>query len=173
MENVILVNAQDQELGLMEKMEAHRQGLLHRAFSVFVFNDHNELLIHQRAAHKYHSKNLWTNTCCSHPRQHETVIEAAHRRLQEEMGFDCELSSQFSFIYQAELEDGLSEHELDHVLIGKWNGIPPFNVEEVQNYRYISLDNLEREIASHPEHFTVWFKIALPQVLERIKNTAA
>lgn len=173
MEKVILVDTEDRELGLMEKMEAHRQGLLHRAFSIFVFNEKNQLLLHQRAAHKYHSKNLWTNTCCSHPRENETVESAAHRRLQEEMGFDCELSTQFSFIYQAQLEDGLSEHELDHVLTGIWNGIPPFNPEEVQNYRYISLDVLQEEINHSPELFTVWFKIALPQVLERLKISAA
>lgn len=173
MEKVILVDAEDQMVGLMEKMEAHRQGLLHRAFSIFVFNEKKELLIHQRAAHKYHSKNLWTNTCCSHPRENETVESAAHRRLQEEMGFDCELNQQFSFIYQADLEDGLSEHELDHVLTGIWSGIPPFNPEEVQNYRYISLDALQEEMKHYPEQFTVWFKIALPQVLERLKLSAA
>jgi isopentenyl-diphosphate delta-isomerase len=168
MECVILVDERDQATGLAEKMEAHRQGWLHRAFSVFIFNNNHELLIHQRASHKYHSRALWTNTCCSHPREKESVEEAAHRRLQEEMGFDCALQPLFSFVYKAPLEDGLYEHEFDHVLIGQWTGQPVPNPEEVMDWKYISLDTLENEIQVHPEHYTVWFKIALPKVREAL-----
>lgn len=168
MELVILVDEKDQATGIAEKMEAHRQGWLHRAFSVFVFNHNQELLIHQRASHKYHSRALWTNTCCSHPRETESVEEAAHRRLQEEMGFDCLLQPLFSFVYEASLEDGLYEHEFDHVLIGQWSGQPTPNPEEVMDWKYITLDALENEIQMHPEYYTVWFKIALPKVREAL-----
>jgi isopentenyl-diphosphate Delta-isomerase len=168
MEHVILVDEKDQPIGLAEKMEAHQKGLLHRAFSVFVFNSANELLIHQRASHKYHSRALWTNTCCSHPRDKESIESAAHRRLHEEMGFDCTLEPLFSFIYKASLEDGLYEHELDHVLIGHWSGSPKPNPEEVMDWKYIALDALEEDILLHPEHYTVWFKIALPKVREAL-----
>lgn len=168
MECVILVDERDQATGIAEKMEAHRQGWLHRAFSVFIFNDHHELLIHQRASHKYHSRALWTNTCCSHPREKESVEAAAHRRLQEEMGFDCPLQPLFSFVYKAPLEDGLYEHEFDHVLMGQWSGHPEPNPEEVMDWKYIALDTLENEIQMHPEHYTVWFKIALPKVREAL-----
>ena len=124
MEKVILVNEDDQSTGWMEKMEAHRKGVLHRAFSVFIFNDNGEMLIHRRALDKYHSGGLWTNACCSHPREGETTEESAHRRLMEEMGFDCDIQEQFSFIYRAELDNDLIEHELDHVFFGRFNGKP-------------------------------------------------
>jgi isopentenyl-diphosphate delta-isomerase len=169
MESVVLVDAYDNELGTMEKMEAHEKGLLHRAFSVFVFNNNDELLIHRRALEKYHSGGLWTNTCCSHPRPGEDLSSAAHRRLVEEMGFDCELQHSFSFVYHAQLDKGLVEHELDHVFIGVFNGEPNINIDEVCEWRYVGLTELSEEMQKHPESFTEWFKIALP-IVQREKN---
>ncbi|MDB6081338.1 MAG: isopentenyl-diphosphate delta-isomerase [Chlamydiia bacterium] len=161
-ERVILVNEQDQEVGLEEKMAAHRKGLLHRAFSIFIFNSNEEMLLQQRAQTKYHSGGLWTNTCCSHPRKGETTAEAAHRRLQEEFGFDCSLQEQFSFIYQADLDQGLQEHEFDHVFTGYYNGsIDHVNPQEIATFRWITLDNLRKEMQAKPELFTVWFRIIL------------
>lgn len=165
MENVILVNEKDEPIGAMEKMEAHEKGLLHRAFSVFIFNTNNEMLLHQRAASKYHSGGLWTNACCSHPREGETTEQAAHRRMMEEMGFDCEIEEQFSFIYKAELDKGMTEHEFDHVFTGIYEGPIKPNSEEVESFRYISMDNLQRELNDYPHHFTEWFKIAIKQFL--------
>jgi len=148
----------------MEKMQAHREAKLHRAFSVFVFNNKGELLIHQRALEKYHSGGLWTNTCCSHPREGETVLEAGHRRLQEEMGFDCALQPAFTFTYKAELDNELTEYEFDHVLIGRYDAEPDINPDEVADWKYVSLDRLRADISLHPELFTVWFKIAFLEV---------
>lgn len=165
-EEVILVDEQDREVGFMEKMEAHEKALLHRAFSVFVFNSKGELMIHQRAFEKYHSGGLWTNTCCSHPRKNETIEQAAHRRLMEEMGFDCELKEVFSFIYKAELDQGLTEHELDHVLIGEFEGTPNLNPDEVAAWKFISLDDLQADVENNPDVYTVWFKIALKEVID-------
>lgn len=158
-EFVILVNENDEPQGLMEKMEAHEKALLHRAFSVFVFNDQNELMLQQRAQHKYHSPGLWTNTCCSHQRDGETNIEAGLRRLQEEMGFTCNLEEVFSFIYKAPFDNGLTEHELDHVMIGKYNDSPIINSEEVADYKWIKLDELKKDISENPQKYTEWFKI--------------
>lgn len=169
MESVVLVDAYDNEVGTMEKMEAHEKGILHRAFSVFVFNSNDELLIHRRALEKYHSGGLWTNTCCSHPRPGEELSSAAHRRLVEEMGFDCELHHAFSFIYHAELDKGLAEHELDHVFVGVFNGEPNINKDEVCEWRYVGLTELSEEMQNHPEIFTEWFKIALP-IVKKEKN---
>lgn len=152
----------------MEKQEAHAKAALHRAFSVFIFNSQNELLLQQRAFSKYHSGGLWTNTCCSHPRPGENTLDAAHRRLQEEMGFDCMLTQKFSFLYQTPFENGLSEHELDFVFTGVFNGIPQLNSSEVAAYRWLSLPKLEQEVAEHPEHFTIWFKIILKEYLEHL-----
>ncbi len=166
-ERVILVNDKDQVLGTMEKMEAHRKGLLHRAFSVFVFNEKNELMLQRRALHKYHSGGLWTNTCCSHPREGESYIAAAHRRLPEEMGFDCELMPTFQFIYKAELDKGLTEHELDQVFFGFSDEKPVVNRDEVHEYRYISLDLLDKEMTDQPELYTEWFKIIYQKVKDR------
>lgn len=168
MENVILVNEDDQEIGLMEKMEAHKKGLLHRAFSVFVFNQHKELLLQRRAISKYHSGGLWSNTCCSHPRSGENEVAAGERRLQEELGFTVPLTSVFSFIYRAELDNDLIEHELDHVLIGRSDATPLPNPEEVDDWKYISLEDLEADIKAHPENYTVWFKVILPRVREEL-----
>ena len=164
-ENVILVNPEDRPLGTMEKMEAHRKGVLHRAFSVFVFNSQGELLLHRRAMDKYHSGGLWTNTCCSHPRPGESVVEAAQRRLVEEMGMRCQLEPKFSFVYRADLDHGMIEHELDHVLIG-YSDVPPKpNADEVCDTRYMSVRALEDDIAANPDNYTAWFKICFPEVL--------
>jgi isopentenyl-diphosphate delta-isomerase len=160
-EMVILVDENDQEIGLMEKQEAHEKALLHRAFSVLVFNDKGEMLLQQRAFEKYHSGGLWTNTCCSHPRQGETTEEAAHRRLQEEMGFDCVLNLHQTFIYKAPFDNGLTEHELDHVYIGQYNEDPHFNALEVNSFQWISLDELNDQLKNKPEKFTVWFKMIM------------
>jgi len=175
-EFVILVDENDQEIGTMEKMQAHREARLHRAFSVFVFNDNDEVLIHQRAITKYHSGGLWTNTCCSHPRAGESVLEAAHRRLQEEMGFDCDLQEAFSFTYRAELDNELTEYEFDHVVLGRFNDEPVINPDEVADYKYINWEQLKADVEEHPEVYTEWFKIALSEVdkhfLETIKGKA-
>ncbi len=159
LEYVILVDENDQEIGTMEKQEAHEKGLLHRAFSVFVFNENKELLLQQRALTKYHSAGLWTNTCCSHPRIGETIEKAAHRRLMEEMGFDCELSTKTSFIYKAAFENGLTEHEFDHVLVGSFNGEINFNPTEVKNFKWINLEELQIDLLQNNQNYTAWFKI--------------
>ena len=155
-ENVVLVDPEDRPLGTMEKMEAHRQGVLHRAFSVFVFNSKGDLLLHRRAMDKYHSGGLWTNTCCSHPRPDETVVQAAQRRLVEEMGMRCQLEPKFSFVYRADLDHGMIEHELDHVLIG-YSDVPPEPNPDV-----------EADIAANPDHYTAWFKICFPEVVSTL-----
>jgi isopentenyl-diphosphate delta-isomerase len=167
---VILVDESDHEIGQMEKMEAHEKGLLHRAFSVLVFNSKNELLLQKRAFSKYHSGGLWTNTTCSHPRAEETAIEAGIRRLDEEMGMTCELTEAFSFIYKAVLDQGLTEYELDHVLIGFSDETPHLNLEEANAFKWMDLDLLKADIEKHPQFYTVWFKILIEQHLETIKE---
>lgn len=169
-EFVVLVDQDDQKLGLMEKQQAHVAGLLHRAFSVFVFNSKGELMIQQRAASKYHSPTLWTNTCCSHPRDNETYEAAAHRRLQEEMGFDCELEYKFNFIYKAHLENDLIEHELDHVFIGTFDEDPKLNPEEVMAYRWVELDDLKKDMEKNPQNYTAWFKIIFEHYVSYIEE---
>ena len=164
MEKVILVDKNDQMLGLMEKQEAHVKGLLHRAFSIFIFNKDNKLLIQKRAFHKYHSGGLWTNTCCSHPRENETTIEAAHRRLNEEMGMKCKLELKFNFIYKAQLDNNLYEHEFDHVFFGFSNDLPKINKQEVDSYKYESLNFLKEDIILSPNKYTEWFKICFQEV---------
>lgn len=158
-EQVILVNERDEPIGLMGKMEAHEKGLLHRAFSVFVFNSKQEVLLQQRAACKYHSPNLWTNTCCSHPRAGETNQQAGERRLQEEMGLQVPLQEVFSFIYKAPFDNGLTEHEYDHVLIGYSDAQPQINPEEVASWKWLSLEAIKEDILQAPERYTAWFKI--------------
>lgn len=169
-EEVILVNENDSVVGYMEKMEAHKLGLLHRAFSVFVFNAKGELMLQKRAKSKYHSGGLWTNTCCSHPRSNETVVEAAKRRMQEEMGFVCEVEEKFSFVYKAKLDNELTEHEYDYVLFGNYNEAPKLNPEEAESYRFMSIDEVKKQITEHPQNYTEWFKICFPRVFELIKN---
>jgi isopentenyl-diphosphate delta-isomerase len=158
-ENVILVNEQDQQIGLMPKLEAHEKAVLHRAFSVFVLNDKNEVMLQQRAHQKYHSPLLWTNTCCSHQRERESNIEAGTRRLQEEMGFATELKELFHFIYKAPFDNGLTEHELDHVMIGRYNGFPEINLEEVEAWKWMAIDDIKKDIQNEPENYTIWFRI--------------
>jgi len=158
---VILVNSLDEEIGTMEKMEAHKKGLLHRAFSVFVFNSKNELLIQKRALGKYHSEGLWTNTCCSHPSPSESILQAAERRLMEEMGMACELKSTFSFIYNVDLDQGLKEHELDHIVIGKSNNDPILNLDEASDFNWISIVDIKKDMSVFPAKYTSWFKIIL------------
>ena len=170
MEEVILVNEKDKVLGYMEKQEAHIKGLMHRAFSIFVFNDKNELLLQKRAIDKYHSGGLWTNTCCSHPRKNETNIEAAYRRLNEEMGMSCVLNKVFTFTYKAVLDKGLTEHEFDHVFFGFTNQKPKINTDEVAEYKYISIVNLEKTVSTRPELFTEWFLICFPKVINQLKT---
>jgi len=158
-EKVILVNENDEPIGLMPKMKAHEKALLHRAFSVFILNDKNELMLQQRAADKYHSPLLWANTCCSHQRENETNIEAGNRRLQEEMGFSAELKELFSFIYKAPFDNGLTEHELDHVMLGYYDGEPTINPEEVEAWKWMDIDEVRKDIQQNPDIYTAWFKI--------------
>jgi isopentenyl-diphosphate delta-isomerase len=158
-EQVILVDTNDKVIGLMDKMAAHEQALLHRAFSVFVLNDKNEVMLQQRASHKYHSPLLWTNTCCSHQRAGESNIQAGKRRLDEEMGFVTELKELFHFIYKAPFDNGLTEHELDHVMIGYSNDEPKINSEEVENWKWMKIQDIKNDMEIHPEIYTVWFKI--------------
>lgn len=158
-ELVVLVNPQDEVLGLMEKMQAHENGLLHRAFSVFLFNKKGEMLLQQRAAGKYHSPLQWTNACCSHPRENESYLDAAKRRLKEELGISTELTPRFHFLYKADVGQNLWEHELDHVFTGDYDGEFELNPDEVAEIKYISIENLETEITVYPERYTEWFKI--------------
>ncbi len=169
MEYVILVNEQDEPIGKMEKMEAHEKALLHRAFSVFIFNRKGEMLLQQRAISKYHSGGLWTNTCCSHPREGEETLQAAHRRLQEEMGFDCPIEKQFHFIYKSSLDNNLTEHELDHVFTGIYEGEIHPNPQEVESYKYMKIQELKTDVEQNPQNYTEWFKICLKEVLERVE----
>lgn len=164
MEEVILVDRQDRVLGSMEKMEAHRLGVLHRAFSVFVFNEHGETLLQRRAEGKYHSPGLWTNTCCSHPRMGESPVEAALRRMPEEMGFSVPLTKAFDFVYKSDVGQGLIEHEFDHVLIGRFEGEPSLNPDEADAWKWMAPDDIALDMEAHPEKYTVWFRIALPEV---------
>ena len=164
-EEVILVDKNDVEVGTMEKMEAHRDvGTLHRAFSVFVSNTDGDLLLQRRAEHKYHSGGLWTNTCCSHPRPGETVREAANRRLVEEMGMECKLVELFSFEYKAELDGGMTEWELDHVLLGLSDVEPQINPDEVAEFKYMPLSEIDSDLKSNPDNYTEWFKICFKRV---------
>ena len=164
MEEVILVNENDVVIGTMEKLEAHKKGLLHRAFSVFIFNDKNELLLQRRALNKYHSGGLWTNTCCSHPRPNENILNAANRRLVEEMGFETELTFKTSFIYNTEFENGLTEHEFDHIFFGTYNVNPKINADEVDSFTWLTIEDVNQKIKQNPNEFTSWFKIALEKL---------
>lgn len=158
-ENVILVNENDVQIGLMPKLEAHEKAILHRAFSVFILNSKNEIMLQQRAHQKYHSPLLWTNTCCSHQREGESNIEAGSRRLFEEMGFETELKELFHFIYKAPFDNGLTEHELDHVMIGYYNDNPKINTEEVEDWKWMKIEDVKINMEIYPELYTVWFKI--------------
>lgn len=169
-EQVILVNEKDEQIGLMPKMEAHEKALLHRAFSVFVFNEKDELMLQQRAAHKYHSPLLWANTCCSHQREGETNIDAGKRRLKEEMGFETDLRNVISFIYKAPFDNGLTEHEFDHVMVGEYNGDPVINNEEVMDWKWMPIDAVKQDIQRQPEIYTEWFKIIFDKFYSHINR---
>ncbi len=162
--HVILVDEQDKPLGTMEKMEAHQKGVLHRAFSVFIFNDKGELLLQKRASTKYHSAGLWTNTCCSHPYPGEETLAAAKRRLKEEMGMDALLIHKTSFVYKTKFDNGLTEHEFDHVFIGNYNENPVLNEDEAEEYKWVDLNKVKEDVKKFPQNYTSWFKIALEKV---------
>lgn len=165
--NIALVNEADKIIGFANKQEVHEKGLLHRAFSVLVFNDKNEILLQKRASSKYHSPGLWTNTCCSHLVEDCDFEIYIHERLKDEMGFDCELKFQFSFHYRIEFDNGLCENEIDHVFFGKWNGTPEPNPEEVDNFRWVNPDVLSEDLEENPEEYTYWFK----ELMKRVKKT--
>jgi len=170
LEHLVLVTENDVEMGTMEKMEVHEKGLLHRAFSVFIFNEKGEWLLHKRAAEKYHSPNLWTNACCSHPFPGEGVMEAAHRRLNEELGFDCAVQKAFHFTYNAAMENGLTEHEFDHVFTGVYDGPVLFNQSEVSECKFVPESQIEKWITDRPADFTAWFGIAFPLMQAHLKS---
>ena len=170
MENVILVDEKDNQVGLMPKLEAHQKGLLHRAFSVFIFNSDYKLLLQKRASSKYHSGGLWTNTCCSHPRDGEDTIDAANRRLNEEMGIKTSLRKVFDFIYTAELDNNLIENEFDHVLYGVYDIDPILNKEEAEDFKWIDMETLKNDIENNKDQYTVWFKIAFDYFYNYLKK---
>ncbi|TDS17418.1 isopentenyl-diphosphate Delta-isomerase [Sphingobacterium paludis] len=167
-DSVILVNENDVAEGEMEKMEAHTRGCLHRAFSIFILNARGEMLIHKRASTKYHGGGLWTNACCSHPQPGDNLLESALERLDYEMGMRCELKEMFSFIYKGEVENGLIEHEFDHVFFGYFEGLPQPNGAEVSDYQWIDVQALKRWVAQSPDAFTIWFRQALPILLDQM-----
>jgi len=169
-EQVILVDEQDNPIGLMPKLEAHQKAVLHRAFSVFILNSKGELMLQQRAKHKYQSPGLWTNTCCSHQRQGATHIQAGMRRLQEEMGFTTDLKEIISFIYKAPFDNGLTEHEFDHVLIGYYEDSPIINHDEVADWKWMPLEDVKNDIDTYPELYTVWFVIIFTKFYDYLKN---
>jgi len=160
---VILVDENDNPIGECKKLEAHEKGLLHRAFSVLLFNNKGEMLLQQRAIHKYHSPGLWTNTCCSHPRPGEDTFEAATRRLEEEMGMEGEFKFSYKFTYKVSFSNALIEHETDHVFIGKVTSEPEINKDEVHAYKYESIDNIKKDIALNSEIYTPWFKLIIEE----------
>lgn len=167
-EKVILVDENDRKIGLMPKQEAHVKGLLHRAFSVFIFNKKNELMLQQRALHKYHSPGLWANTCCSHQRDGESSIDAGKRRLSEEMGFTTDLKETTTFIYKAPFDNGLTEHELDHILVGNFEEEPLINPDEVAAWKWMDLEEVKRDVKANPDHYTAWFKIIFDEFQQHI-----
>lgn len=160
-EQIVLVDEYDAQVGVLGKMETHKKGLLHRAFSIFIHNENGELLLQRRAPGKYHSGGLWTNTCCGHPRDGEKLTAAAHRRLTEEMGFDCPLTELFVFTYHAFLNKGLIENEIDHVFIGVFNGEPVVNLQEASDWKWTSKNNIKDDVLKNPDRYTYWFKAAL------------
>jgi len=168
---LVLVNEKDEPVGLMEKMDVHRKALLHRAFSVFLFNSEGQMLLQRRALEKYHSGGLWTNTCCSHPYPDETPVEAASRRMHEELGFNAVVKPAFHFIYKAALDNELTEFEFDHVLVGTYDGQVFPNKDEVSDYRYMSMQELRVSLEDQPHHYTAWFKIAFPMLEAYLDKT--
>ena len=171
MDSVVLVDERDEEVGVMEKIEAHQKGVLHRAFSVFIFNGKGEMLLQQRSVKKYHSGGLWTNACCSHPKPNELTLNAANRRLIEEMGFETPLEKAFDFIYKTTFLNGLTENEFDHVFIGNYDGTITPDYDEVENYAFRTIEKIEEAVKLFPDFYTEWFLIAFPKVKEwLIKN---
>ncbi len=170
MEEVILVNEQDEQVGIMEKMEAHQKAVLHRAFSVFIFSNDGEMLLQQRALNKYHSAGLWTNACCSHPKPGEGTQVAAERRLKEELGFETALQKIFQFTYKASFSNGLTEYEFDHVYAGKYDGDIIPDTLEVSNYTYKTMEEIGENLEMYPQKYTAWFHIAFPKILEWWKD---
>jgi isopentenyl-diphosphate delta-isomerase len=168
-EEVILVNENDEVIGVGEKIETHLTGALHRAFSVFIFNSAGQLLLQKRARSKYHSKGLWSNTCCGHPRPGESTEEASRRRLGEEMGFECNVREVFEFLYHAKLDCGLSEHEYDHVLIGRFDGSPKPNADEVDDWKWVDLTSLESDVKENPNNYTYWLRVSLGELCRSIR----
>ena len=169
-EKVILVDVEDQQVGTMGKMEAHQKALLHRAFSIFILNSNLELLMQQRAYGKYHSPGLWTNTCCSHQREDESNIEAGSRRLMEEMGMNVPLQELFTFIYKASFDNGLTEHELDHVMVGFCDDDPKINTKEVASFKWMTIDSLKKDLKEKPDDYTVWFAIIFDRFCQHIED---
>ena len=169
-EILILVDRNDKKIGEMEKLQAHKEARLHRAFSVFLFNSNGELLLQKRADSKYHSPGLWGNSCDGHPRINETITQAGERRLKEEMGVNCKLRKKFGFIYKVRLDHGMNEHEFDYALVGKFNGFPKPNPEEAGDWKWVSLKELKKEINKNPKKFTAWFKIVFKKYLKELGN---
>jgi isopentenyl-diphosphate delta-isomerase len=169
-EKVILVDKNDNQVGLMPKLEAHEKGLLHRAFSIFIFNSRYELLLQKRASSKYHSGGLWTNTCCSHPREGEDTLDAANRRLDEEMGIKTSLRKVYDFIYKAELDNQLTEHEFDHVFYGVCDRDPKLNKDEAEDFKWVDMETLNNDIIKNEDNYTVWFKIAFEYFYNYLKK---
>ncbi len=170
--HILLVDSNDNEIGFEDKMIVHRKGLLHRAFSVFVLNQKNELLLQRRSMEKYHSPGLWTNTCCSHAFEGETLLQSAHRRLMEEMGFDCDLKEIFAFTYRVEFDNDLIEHEIDHVFAGRFNGIPNPHPGEVCDWKFMALKDLEKDLEWNAGNYTFWIKVAFQKFYESLKQGA-
>ena len=169
-EKVILVDKNDNQVGLMPKLEAHEKGVLHRAFSIFIFNSKYELLLQKRASSKYHSGGLWTNTCCSHPREGEDTLDAANRRLDEEMGIKTSLRKVYDFIYKAELDNQLTEHEFDHVFYGVCDRDPILNKDEAEDFKWVDMETLNNDIIKNEDNYTVWFKIAFEYFYNYLKK---
>ena len=169
-EKVILVDKNDNQVGLMPKLEAHEKGVLHRAFSIFIFNSKYELLLQKRASSKYHSGGLWTNTCCSHPREGEDTLDAANRRLDEEMGIKTSLRKVYDFIYKAELDNQLTEHEFDHVFYGVCDNDPILNKDEAEDFKWVDMETLNNDIIKNEDNYTVWFKIAFDYFYNYLKK---
>lgn len=169
-EKVILVDQFDNQIGTQEKLQAHIDGALHRAFSIFIFDQNGKMLLQKRAKEKYHSGGLWTNTCCSHPRPNETNLDAANRRLREEMGMACKLYPSFSFIYKADLDKGMIENEFDHVFIGITNDLPVLNTEEAEGFKYLETEKVIEDMAHNPHRYTEWFKICIHELNNYITN---
>ena len=169
-EKVILVDKNDNQVGLMPKLEAHEKGVLHRAFSIFIFNSKYQLLLQKRASSKYHSGGLWTNICCSHPREGEDILDAANRRLDEEMGIKTSLRKVYDFIYKAELDNQLTEHEFDHVFYGVFDNDPILNKDEAEDFKWVDMETLNNDIIKNEDNYTVWFKIAFEYFYNYLKK---